>query len=319
MHKEFRKLLDKATGSSQFVVAANVDIRGFSSFSTTVESSEVAVFIKRVYMKLEDDYFSTASFFKPTGDGLLVIVPYTEQNLKKIVTNTVRICRKVVKDFPTLCKKDPMINFEVPGKVGIGLSRGSACCLCSGNKILDYSGGVLNLATRLMDLARPSGIVFDSSFGIQLLGTKLRKLFAKETVYIKGIAERKPVRIFYTKEYTTISPLHKHPIEHIKWKSQKHKITLNQIRNFAPRFIYDLPSTPLASREIRVKIAHALVKKGRKQKGIKAIYNFEKFEYFLEAGKPRVRLYFDTLAKELEKDGVKGNWEVEIEITYPEK
>ena len=81
MHREFRELLEKATGFSEFVVAINVDIRGFSPFSKTVESPEVAMFIKRVYMKLIDEYFSNASFFKPTGDGLLVILPYTEENL----------------------------------------------------------------------------------------------------------------------------------------------------------------------------------------------------------------------------------------------
>jgi len=81
MHRTFRKLLESAIGISEFIIAVNLDIRGFSSFSKEVESPSVAMFIKKVYMKLIDTYFSDASFFKSTGDGLLMIIPYTEKNL----------------------------------------------------------------------------------------------------------------------------------------------------------------------------------------------------------------------------------------------
>lgn len=75
MHTEFRKLLDDVTGVSEFVLAVNIDIRGLSSFSMRVESPETAIYLKRVYTRIIEDYFPNASFFKPTGDGLLIIVP----------------------------------------------------------------------------------------------------------------------------------------------------------------------------------------------------------------------------------------------------
>lgn len=137
MHRELKKLLEKATGFSEFIVAVNIDIREFSLFSMKVESSETAIFIKKVYKKLIDEYFPNASFFKPTGDGLLIILPYIEENLKEVVTNTIKSCLKILVDFGSFCTNDPMINFGVPGRVGIGLSRGAACRLISENKILD--------------------------------------------------------------------------------------------------------------------------------------------------------------------------------------
>lgn len=320
MHREFRELLEKATGFSEFVVAINVDIRGFSPFSKTVESPEVAMFIKRVYMKLIDEYFSTASFFKPTGDGLLIIIPYTEENLDKVVNKTIMTCLHVLIDFGSFCVKDPMINFEVPRKVGIGLSRGSACRLISGDKILDYSGKVLNLASRLMDLARPRGIVFDANFGIELLPDELIDLFAKESVYIKGIAEREPIDIYYTKDYTRISSLNKQPIEEIKWKRVGDTKTLKQIRDLESIFIYDLSSKPVDPDQIKVKIAHqAVARDGRKLEGMISTFDFDNFEYYLDAGKPKVDIEFDALAKRLEEKGVKDRWDVNIEIVYPEK
>ena len=52
MHKIFRKALDNAIGESQFVIVVIIDIRGFSEFSRTCESPDVAMFIKRTYMRI---------------------------------------------------------------------------------------------------------------------------------------------------------------------------------------------------------------------------------------------------------------------------
>lgn len=318
MHRQFRKLLEKAVGSSEFVIAINVDIRGFSSFSKTVESTEVAVFIKRVYMKLIDNYFATASFFKPTGDGLLVIIPYTEENLSQVVTNTMENCLQILTDFGNFCAKDPMINFQVPQNVGIGISRGSVCYLISGKRILDYSGSVLNIASRLMDFARPSGIVFDVNFGIDLLPDEIKKLFTKDSVYIKGMAEREPVDIYYTKDYARISPLAKHPIVETKWKNVRDRKTLSQIKD-SSTFLFYLPSRPIDPQQIRVKVHYPKVIKGELKKGIHTIIEFKNFEYLLDAGKPLVKIRFAALAKYLEGEGIRDSWKVDIEIIYPEK
>ena len=69
MHKLFKDALPDAEGRSEHVVAIIADIRGFSEFSTRQESPNTAMYIKRVYMRLIEDYFPFASFFKPTGDG----------------------------------------------------------------------------------------------------------------------------------------------------------------------------------------------------------------------------------------------------------
>ncbi len=319
MHKAFRELLDKATGTSEFVVAVNVDVREFSKFSKVAESPNVAMFIKRVYIRLIDEYFSDACFFKPAGDGLLILIPYTEENLDEVLTNTVKTRFRTLTDFGSFCVNDRMINFDVPQKIGIGLSRGVACRLFSGDKTLDYSGRVLNLASRLMDLARPSGIVFDADFGIDCLPDEAAKEFEKESVYIKGIAEREPIDIYYSKDFTTIPPRSKQPIEELKWHVQEDQRTLKQIRDLGPRFVYDLTSVPIDPDEIKVRITHPCVIKGRRKKGVISFFGFKDFEYFLVAGKPSIRLQFGALAKRLEEEGVRRTWKIKIEIIYPKK
>jgi hypothetical protein len=70
---------------------------------------------------------------------------------------------------------------------------------------------------------------------------------------------------------------------------------------------------------IKVRITHPKVVRGKKREDLVTIIDFENFEYYLEAGKPWVDLEFDALAKRLEENGVKGSWDVKIEVMYPEK
>ena len=319
MHRLFKKLLEDATGISEFVIVVNVDIRGFSPFSKQVESPDVAMFIKKVYAKLIDDYFPDASFFKSTGDGLLITIPYKEEDLRSKAEKTIDSCFRALTDFGAFCTKDPMINFEVPTKLGIGLSRGTACRLVSKEQTLDYSGRVLNLASRLMDFARPTGIVFDAGFDIELLSDEQIKSFAKDAIYIKGIAPERPVEIYYTKELTRILPLNKQPLDKVKWDSHEETLTLRKIKEYPALFHYFLETEPLDFNQVKVKVSFPGVVRGRKRKDFIRFIDFSNFEYSSETGKPVVVLDFASLAKRLETNGVKDDWKVNIEITYPSR
>jgi len=313
--------LETATGRSEFVIAASIDIRGFSSFSMSVESSELAMFLKTVYRKIINEYFPKACFFKPTGDGLLIVTAYTQENLKKVVANTISASLELLRDFSSFCDREPTMYFKsrVPRKLGIGLSRGVVLRLVSDDKTLDYSGRALNLASRLMDLARPSGIVFDANFGIELLSDELKQHFSKDSIYLHGIAETEPIEIYYTKDLTQISLLNMQPLEKIKWKVVAIDRKLKQIRNLARVLAYGLPSEPKDADKIRISASIPSVKDGRRIRGVTETVPLSKFAYQLKAGKPEVQIKFDALAEILERRGVKDNWKVKIEIMYPEK
>lgn len=318
MHKDFRALLEKSRGSSELVIAVNLDIRGFSEFSKTVDPLESALYLKKVYIKILDEYFSGYSFFKPTGDGLLIIIPYTEDNLSEVIRSTVKACLKVLIDFGSFCSSDTIINFNVPEKIGIGLSRGSACRLYSDDKTLDYCGSVLNLSSRLMDLARPLGIVFDGRFGIELIPEGITKIVKKDSVYLKGIAEKEPIDVYYTKN-VRIPNLNKQPLQETKWGRLEDTRKFKQIKDLAPEFEYDLPSRPIDPEKIKIKIEHPLSVKGRKRGGLIDSYYFDNFEYSSEAGTYVVQVNFDALSKRLAEKGVKDNWDVDIIISYTEE
>ena len=132
-----------------------MDIRGFTPFCQREDSADVATYIKKIYINIIETYFMDANFIKPTGDGLLIIKNYNEEDIREISNDVIEKCMEIVEIFPTLLNDDPMINFETPKNIGLGIARGSACCLKNDDKIIDYSGRILNLASRLMDIARP--------------------------------------------------------------------------------------------------------------------------------------------------------------------
>lgn len=317
MHRQFRKLLDSATGASEYIIALNLDIRGFSAFSKRVDSLDVAVFIRKAYIRIIDLYFTGASFYKSTGDGLFVIIPFEEKTLQPTLRKTVDLCFKLINEFEGFFVKDPMVTFDVPGKIGIGITRGSACCIYSGTKKIDYSGRILNQASRLMDLARPSGVVFDSSFGFELLTEEQKALFSKEGVYLRGIAEREPIEVYYSHSYTKISELSKQPIEHVKWEKIVDRRKLKEIQAIGSNFIFSLPKKPVNNKDIKIKISHNSIVKGKASKILETLFDFSDYAYYVEAGEPKISVNYVVLASKLKAAGVTPRTPVTITIYYP--
>src|SRR5437762_3486024 len=101
MHRTLAKALRRARGSSELVVAIDVDIRGSTAFTDSVESVQATLFMRKVYQRLVDNYFDGVSYFKPTGDGLLVIVQSEDETLRDVVRRTVADCLRVVEEFPS--------------------------------------------------------------------------------------------------------------------------------------------------------------------------------------------------------------------------
>jgi class 3 adenylate cyclase len=200
VHDDLRELMRDATGESQFVLALNVDIRGFSSFFT--DSSQAAAYLSSAYTVMLDRYFPDLPFFQLTGDGMLVVRPYTRATLDEVVFGTVDLALALERDFSGLTDEDPLINYATPDHVGIGLSRGTATRLLSRGRTLDYSGRPLNLASRLMDLARPRGVVVDDSMFSGLDSSRYDGVLVSDSVFVQGLADRVPMRIRRTTEVT---------------------------------------------------------------------------------------------------------------------
>lgn len=315
MTKHFAEALIEAQGRSEFIIVVVADIRGFSTFSTVNESPNIAMFIKRFYLKLINEYFSTANFVKPTGDGLLLTFPYSETNLMEVSKTVIASCMSCLNDFPHLCNDDPMINFPVPQAIGFGVARGTACCLYSANEILDYSGHLLNLASRLNDLARPSGIVIDGNYLKSVLPESFSELFKEQQVYIRSIAEDSPVDVLYLENYVQIPDSALTPLINENWQTFYLELTIKQIEQIKKFLYLDLPA-PAKSKD---KLKATLILPGTRLNRIPRFLTLTCFKY--EENGPRARITVDIkkLKARIRNQDLKSNTKMNLKIEYVPK
>lgn len=311
MTTPFVEALVDAEGRSEFVIVVVADIRGFSAFSTTNESPNIAMFIKRFYLKLINEYFKDANFVKPTGDGLLMTFRYSEHDLLSVSEKVIEACLACLNDFPTICKDDPMINFVLPQAIGFGIARGTACCLFSGEQILDYSGHLLNLASRLNDLARPSGIVFDGNYLSSVIPDAQRGMFKEQKVYLRSIAEDTPMKIYYLDKYVQVSELSLSPLASETWKTIVKTFTRTQFYKLAEIWEETLP-TPVKSRD-KIKITVTAPRKG--MKGVSAIIDVT-VNYFEEGSNPTLELNLTKLREDSDIKNLAKNARIMLKIEY---
>jgi class 3 adenylate cyclase len=316
MHKELAELLHSAEGQSRRVVVVFLDVREFSSFAGIAESTDTAEFLKTVYIKILDEYFPEAEFFKLTGDGLLILLSYDRKSLQEIVRKAVDRSISLVESFGEICDGDEMINFDVPGKLGVGLARGSATALTAGEKALDYTGRPLNLASRLMDLARPAGIVFDDRFGFNLLEPEIQRRFKEDIAYVKGIAESKPMAVFCLDGYTEIPEHNKRPLDgFVRHFEPEEKITF-KILEERGNFRHVLKHEPARTDNIEVHLEYPKVMEdGSAHPTMKYVETLQA-AFVAAGGKLYARVPYSSQASAMRGKGVKGNWGVSVIVEY---
>jgi class 3 adenylate cyclase len=316
MHKELLKLLHDAEGESRRVVVVFLDIRGFSSFAKIAESTDTAEFLKTIYIKILDDFFPDAEFFKPTGDGLLILLTYERENLTEVVQSAVGRSISIVEKFEEFCAGDEMINFDVPAKIGVGLARGSATRLAADGKALDYSGRPLNLASRLMDLARPFGVVFDTRFGFPLLDKETQALFRKDSAYVKGLAESKPMEVFCLQGYVEIPEHNKRPLDgFVRFSQPEEKLTFKALEDRG-NFRHHLSQEPARTDNIELHLWYPkILSDGTKHETFRHVTTLPA-TFGTAAGKSFAVVDYGSKVAELKNRGIKGNWQVSTVLEY---
>ena len=257
LHERFRELLGSARAETCQVVATFVDIRGFSTFTAQGESFDTALYLKSVFSTVLSEYFPDATFFKSTGDGLLIVhdLPLNPQEVPKVVSSILARSVSLVAVFGQITANDYMINFPVPQKLGVGVARGSVTRLVAHNGVLDYTGRCLNLAARLMDKARPAGVVFADRHAKQLMSAEVAALFTGDRVCIRGISEQAPMAIL-TSKGVEIAQSDREPIpeaDHV-WGTES-TLSLDEIRSSSSYTFY-LPRPPRSFERVGVHVEH---------------------------------------------------------------
>ncbi len=326
MHRRFRGLLADAKGYSELIVAVFVDVRGFSSFSRRVDSREVGLYATKLYLRLIDDYFPDADFWKSTGDGLLIVVKIDDESQSLTRAQAIiQTCFRLLEQAPSLFEGDFLINFTPPTTLGIGIARGSACRIATPEpegETLDYSGHVLNLAARLMDMARPSGIVIDGAYGVHMMSEEVKSRFAPERVYVRGVSPSAAVDIYYSKGMTIITPDRKRPLDHPETATVTFTTTLGYIAKLPGPFSMVVARELQDVSEVSCRLEYPRSEpSGRRARHGATVYCACDCVSKLDVYRGRHSVVLDTSKVKalLQKVGVKAKWPVTIQLSYPEK
>jgi class 3 adenylate cyclase len=264
LHDRLQTLLADAHAASCHIVGTFLDIRGFSTYLERGDSFDAAFYLRSAYTQILENYFPDRDFFKPTGDGLLLVheLPPDSSKWPGFVTSILSRSLELVRSFQDLTGDDLAAPSEVPGLLGIGVAIGPATRLVSDGQVLDYTGRCLNLAARLMDKARPSGVVFSNPRAEKFIGEELAGSFRQESVFIRGIAEDVPIGIVVSAG-VQIDPLdrHRRPGQTITWGVIQ-SVHFSDVRRFANRACR-LPRPPFPTEAVKVRVVYPVFSNGQ--------------------------------------------------------
>ena len=319
MHRELSRLLKDAKGAATFAMIVDLDIRGFSKATKTLDSAQTGAFLRRAYQAVINEWFPFVSYYKPVGDGLLLVTEYDEEDVDEKGERVLNACMDALRGFSSVCAELSWLCPALPGRLGIGVARGAVCRLESHGKILDYLGTPVNLAFKLANLARPSGTVAERTFIPGSPASSGAPMLATADVYIPGLADEMPIQIMYTQDETSIPQHALRPTGKIVWARKQYAVPLKRIRSLGPQFGLTLAGEPKTEDRILVRIKHPTIANGRQRRGYYTEFHFDRFEYVLDADTPQVILRFDLLADALAEYGLRDDHEVRIEIVYEKK
>ena len=227
---------------------------------------------------------------------------------------------RLVSEFGALLDGDEWVYFEPPDRVGIGIARGAATRLVAKDSTLDYSGTALNIASRLMDVARPHGLVLDQTFPVGLLRSELLdQLQEDDKVFLRSVAESFPRRVYYNPAWTEISPSNRRPLEEIEWKAWSKTWKFSEFLSRSSKFAIPLEREPIDPAKILVRVDYPSSHQGRLVKGIIKEYVVPDslYEYREDAGEHRLFVNLAEIGKVLTGVGMKKPWSLTLTVRYP--
>lgn len=272
LHERLHELLGAAHAENCSIVATFLDIRGFSGFTAPGGPFDSALYLRSLYDKILSEYFNDTIFFKPTGDGLLLIheLPSIPEEVPATISSILSRAANLVDVFGQILSDDVMINFDKPQKLGVGVARGSATRLVSNGFVLDYTGSCLNLAARLMDKARPAGVVFSDSLANLIMTEDVALLFSEDAICVRGISEEVPIPIMISLD-VEIQYSDRQPVSDASRWGESVLLTVEEIRESSSYGFY-LRRPPRDDERVAVLVEYPIFdKSGRPKETISSL------------------------------------------------
>jgi class 3 adenylate cyclase len=311
MGQSLQELLPGAIGQSTHVVAVFVDVRGFSTYAGHAESVETAIFLRKLYLAILNDFINEFDFAKPTGDGLMIIRCFSEEEISDVCIDTIEKCKQLVEMYPSIFEDDPMLSRRLPEHIGIGVALGAATRLSAREETIDFSGRPLNLAARLMDLARPEGVVFDRRVRLAIGKAEVAATVeCDDNVHIKGVAEDEAIEVYFWPEWTVLPDSVHFPMGEYEWvKGTEVSLTLAEMRETGS-FLFPLNIEPAFPDEIKIKFRYPALRSNGTKLPNQTSSRTRSASLLENADGKFARIDLAEVAEGLSTRGVKSSWAV---------
>jgi hypothetical protein len=169
-----------------------------------------------------------------------------------------------------------------------------------------------------MDLARPSGVVFDETLDAGALKPKLRQQFDEADVYLKGVADDVPLRVHYTAPPTSIPERFRKPIRPDKIERQSETMTLKAGRARGTGYwLQPLEAEPTDRDKIRLRVSFPRYRNNKRVGAQYGIVWWDDFAYQHDGVRPELRINWGALIQRLRSEGVPLSANFTVEVRYP--
>ena len=168
----------------------------------------------------------------------------------------------------------------------------------------------MNLSARLNDLARPSGVVLDGNFALELFAPEQVDQFSPHHVYLRGVAEDSTVEILAQKTSVIIPASAAIPLEEENWQEEKKSFTCEEVRNLTYNWAQILKFPAIVGKlKVEVMFPKPTVK------GVSTTAELREITYTAKP-KPKVVVKIDPLKRAIPLDLLKDDDKVLLIFSY---
>jgi hypothetical protein len=174
---------------------------------------------------------------------------------------------------------------------------------------------LLNLTARLNDLARPKGIVIAGSYLFSVIPTSLQKRFKTAKVYVRGIAEEKPMDVFFSQADVILPSYALQPLNTDKWEIVTKELAINELQKLIGLITIDLPAEPVSYAKTKLQLKTPNPKLKRYSEG----WDLQNYEYYNDAAGCHLRFHLDLSKSIVERQGLTRNKKVSFVFQFVKK
>jgi hypothetical protein len=159
-------------------------------------------------------------------------------------------------------------------------------------------------------------VVIDESFMHSMIPETRRPLFKEERIFLKGVADTTPRRIFYLDAKVRIGSEFLRPTAPQHFHTDNYEATGADVMSLAPVFRHAMKHVPVEGFDAEILALIPKYNEGKLVAGV-ALHHEQKARYVMSGGSYYTELDMAQIQQVIKRANVPGDAKVKIKVTYP--